>query len=268
MCYDKYKVGDTMNDISELKRSIRPHVDNKIMELIPIYLVYLLYQLAFPFHFFWSYLEIGVTYNMMRFVNFKRFYFADIYRFMDHNKEYNYTNFLKRIKIFIFTLLGIIPGIIYHYKYQLVPMILMDPKLKDKKGSECLELSNKMMMGNKLESFLLDFSFIFYHILAIFTLGFLEIYIKPYQLAARTKLLYEIKNSYLGEVPSFMLESDAIYTPVTIIRRKKLSMPKININEEGKFVAKFCMQCGKQLPPNSLTCLYCGYIYDPEKKDS
>jgi len=256
-----------MNDIEELKKNIRLHIDDKIMDLIPIYLIYLLYQIAFPFHFFWTYIEIGFTYNMMRFTNNKRFYFADLFRFIDNKKEYNYTNFIKRMKVFLLTLLGIVPGIIAHYKYQLVPMILMDSKLKEK-GLDCLELSNKMMMGNKLESFLLDLSFIFYHILAIFTLGFLELYIRPYQLAARTKLLYEIKNSYLGEIPSFMLESDAIYTPVTIIRKKKLSIPKINLNEQGKFVAKYCMECGKELPPNSQTCLYCGYIYDPEKKDS
>ena len=251
-------------DIEQIKKDLRPHVDSKISKLIPVYLIYFLYQLAIPLHFTWAYIEIGVIYNMMRFVKHKRFYLADVYRFQAQKKDFIYTTFLKRIRIFYLTILGIIPGIIAHYNYLLVPMILMDPKLKDKRGKECLELSEKMMKNHRLECLLLDFSFFFYHIIAIFTLGFLELYIKPYQLATRVKLLYDIKSQYLGEEPSFMLESDAIYTPVTIIRRKKLSIPTIYRDEEGHFTPKYCMQCGKPLPPNKTTCLYCGYIYDHE----
>ena len=252
-------------DVEQIKKEIKPYVESKLPELIPMYLVYFLYQLAFPFHFFWAYIEIGITYNFMRFVKHKRFYFADIYRFSNKKKDFNETNFVRRMIIFGYTLLGIIPGIIKHYSYALVPMLLMDPKFKDKRGMNCLELSDKMMRNHRLELWLLDFSFFFLHILAIFTLGFLELYIKPYQLAARTKLLYEIKKNYVGEEPSFMLESDATYTPVTIIRKKKLSMPTINRDEQGNFKPKYCMECGKELPPNSLSCLYCGFIYDNEK---
>ena len=50
------------------------------------------------------------------------------------------------------------------------------------------------MNGHKMDFFVLQLSFIGWHILAVFTLGLLEIWIVPYQKTAETKFLYDIMN--------------------------------------------------------------------------
>ena len=53
-----------------------------------------------------------------------------------------------------------------------------------------------MMMGHKMDYFVLTLSFIGWHILAIFTLGLLEIWIIPYEKVATTKFLLDVKEAY------------------------------------------------------------------------
>lgn len=98
--------------------------------------------------------------------------------------EHNYLNnvkilFLASIKIFLWSLLFIIPGIIKSYEYFMIPYILADnPNITAK---EAFEKSRIMMTGNKWNTFVLDLSFIGWNILSVFTLGILSIfYVNPY----------------------------------------------------------------------------------------
>lgn len=90
------------------------------------------------------------------------------------------TLFFKDLYVFLWALLFIIPGIYKKYQYRMVPYIAAEyPEMNYK---EVLQLSKDMMNGEKWHAFVLDLSFIFWHILGTITCGILEIfYIAPYQ---------------------------------------------------------------------------------------
>lgn len=100
--------------------------------------------------------------------------------FKDGNfKNIILTNLIMYIKIYLWTLLFIIPGIIKSYEYRLIPYILAVRPDIDRK--EAFRLSKILMDGYKWKSFVLDLSFWGWNILAAYTMGILGIvYVYPY----------------------------------------------------------------------------------------
>lgn len=94
--------------------------------------------------------------------------------------------------------LTIIGGIIKLYEYRMIPYILADnPKIERK---EAFRLSKAMMKNNKWRTFIVDVSFMLWHILSLFTLGFLNIlYVNPYRAATVTELYITLKNKEIDE---------------------------------------------------------------------
>lgn len=89
------------------------------------------------------------------------------------------TMLVKRIFVFLWSLLFIIPGIVMSYAYEMTPYILNDNP--DLGAKETLDLSREMMKGHKWELFVLDLSFIGWFLLSIVTLGIADIfYVHPY----------------------------------------------------------------------------------------
>ena len=93
------------------------------------------------------------------------------------------TLLLRDIFITLGCILLLIPGIILAYSYRLVPYIVVDePNLS---ATEALKRSKELMYGNRWKSFLLDLSFIGWHILTILTLGILSFFwTSPYMRSA------------------------------------------------------------------------------------
>lgn len=98
--------------------------------------------------------------------------------------DHGYKNIVKillirDIKLFLWSLLLIIPGIIKGYEYRMVPYLLAEnPELSEE---EAFRLSRQMMDGQKAEAFVLDWSFIGWEILASLTWGIVGIfYVNPY----------------------------------------------------------------------------------------
>ena len=99
--------------------------------------------------------------------------------------DHNYKNvvkilFIRDIKILLWSLLFIIPGIIKGYEYYMMPYLLAEnPNLtKD----EAFRLSKQMMSGNKFETFVLELSFIWWDVLSAMTAGVVGIfYVQPYK---------------------------------------------------------------------------------------
>jgi len=89
------------------------------------------------------------------------------------------TMFFRDLYKSLWTLLFIIPGIIKSYEYRMVPYLIAEnPEMSTE---EAFALSKQMMMGNKWDAFVLDLSFIGWHILSILTCGILYIfYVNPY----------------------------------------------------------------------------------------
>ena len=251
-------------DIQSVKDFVKPKVEENIFSLFGTVVIFFIYKIAFPFNVFFFFIEPGLNYYIVRFVNNRQVHSSDIFRYLDNMWDFFWTGLLRNITVIFSSIFFIIPGVIAHYQYSLVPLILADENYTVR-GRACLKLSKEMLRGHVLECFLLDLSFIVLHILAIFTLGLLEIYVLPFQMTAKYKFLYEIKKQYTGRDESFMMESDATYTPVAVFKRKESRALDIHRDEEGNFVAQYCLKCGRQLPPNKKTCLYCGYIYNNDE---
>lgn len=105
------------------------------------------------------------------------------------------TEFITIMHILFFTLLLIIPGIVYSFAYYLVPYILVEHPLMSTK--EAMELSKKMTDGHKKEMFVYSVSFIGWNLLGTLTLGLTDIIFgTPYRQAADAELYDELKRIY------------------------------------------------------------------------
>lgn len=84
------------------------------------------------------------------------------------------TMFLMHLFQFLWTLLLIVPGIIKHYSYRMVPYILAENP--DLPAREIIDQSRQMMDGHKWEAFVLDLSFILWWLLGTMTCGIAGIF--------------------------------------------------------------------------------------------
>ncbi len=142
-------------------------------------------------------LSVGIASFMVNIINDKEHSIDMLFKKFDKTIGKTLLVYLlESIWIFLYTLLLIVPGIIKSISYSLVTYILADDNYSDKTASEVLKLSEEMMKGHKMDFFILQLSFIGWHLLAIFTLGILEIWVLPYHAVANTKFLYDIKTEY------------------------------------------------------------------------
>ena len=97
------------------------------------------------------------------------------------------TMFLKNLFTSLWTLLLVIPGIVKHYEYLMIPYILAENPGMDRK--EAFQISKRMMDGQKMETFLLDLSFIGWILLSVISCGMVGIfYVGPYREATYAEL--------------------------------------------------------------------------------
>lgn len=120
-----------------------------------------------------------------------------LYGFQNGNyKNIVKTMFFKDLYTALWTLLLIVPGIIKHYEYYMVPYLLADSPNMTKE--DAFRISKELMDGNKLDVFVLNLSFIGWHILSTFTLGILGVfYVNPYEYATDAELFLTLKQQYL-----------------------------------------------------------------------
>ena len=195
--------------ISEIKKWAKEKIKGKWYNLLPgIIIASIITGLGFTiknpnggFTYYsvgWIFyiIEVGLTYYIVNFITDKDYSIDDIFHFAKDFLKGIVISLLSGIFIFLWSLLFIIPGIIKILSYSLIPMIMSDEKYKDLGYMDILKLSEDMMKGHRGKYFLLGLSFIGWHILALFTLFILEIWIVPYQQVATTKFLYDVKKEY------------------------------------------------------------------------
>ena len=90
---------------------------------------------------------------------------------------------LRRIYVFLWSLLFVVPGIVASYSYSMTPFIMAEHP--DMSASEAIAASKDMMQGHKGELFCLDLSFIGWSFLCGLTAGIGYIALNPYTNAAR-----------------------------------------------------------------------------------
>lgn len=99
---------------------------------------------------------------------------------------------LTGLFVALWSLLLVIPGIVAAYRYSAAPYIMAeDPGCG---AMEALNRSKAMMDGHKMDLFLLDLSFIGWHLLNVFTLGLGSLLLTPYTNAARAAFFRSLQN--------------------------------------------------------------------------
>ena len=100
---------------------------------------------------------------------------------------------LKSIKILLWSMVFIVPGVINSFDYVAVHYVLaLCPHLKPKKA---LKVSKAMMKGNRIRFILMELSFIGWDIVEFLSFGILKhFYITPYKLITHDEFFTEIKN--------------------------------------------------------------------------
>ena len=107
-------------------------------------------------------------------------------------KEGRYMNIVttllvRDIKIFLWSLLFFIPGVVKSYEYFMVPYIMAENPYLEKERA--FEISSSLTYGDKGRMFCIDLAFFgFYLLLAIATLGIGVIFLMPYHKAVRAEL--------------------------------------------------------------------------------
>lgn len=120
---------------------------------------------------------------------------------------FNYKNviktmFFRDLKLVLWSILLIVPGIVKGYEYRMVPYLLAENPSLD--GKEAFALSKKMMDGEKMNSFLLDLSFIGWFLLSVMTLFIAAVFwVNPYYDMTCTELFITLKEKH-GEQLQFV----------------------------------------------------------------
>lgn len=182
--------------------------------------------------------EVGLTAFMINFITDKECNVDQLWSKLDKGGKIIGTYIIAWLKVFLWTLLLIVPGIIKGFKLAMIPYILVDDK--DMSSSDILDLSEKMMDGHKMDLFVLQLSFIGWHILSLFTLFILEIWVMPYQKTAETKFMNDIKLNYEKEHGITNVNDNS---------------QNINNNDTS---SKFCTSCGNKLEQDAAFCPNCG----------
>lgn len=127
--------------------------------------------------------------------------------------DHNYKNgvkvmFFKDLYVVLWSLLFIVPGIYKAYQYRMVPYILGENP--DMTYQEVLQRSKDMMDGQKWDAFVLDLSFILWHMLGGITSGLAEIfYVAPYVNLTDAALYSRLSRKDLADaqsVPTTMMQ--------------------------------------------------------------
>ena len=104
---------------------------------------------------------------------------------------------LVMLRVFLGTLLFIVPGIIASLKYAMTHYVIADnPGIT---AREALRESERLMDGNKRKFFCLGLSFIGWYLLVVVTFGIAAIWIVPYEQAAIAEFYNRIKRAKLAE---------------------------------------------------------------------
>lgn len=159
-----------------------------IVFMIALFIIAFVYALmALLYNPFYT----GVCRFMLKSVDDKAEVKEIAYGFDHSYKNVVKTMFHADIRVMAWTFLFIIPGIYKKYQYRMVPYILAEHP--DMNYKEALQMSRDIMNGEKWHAFVLDLSFILWHILGAITCGIVEVfYVRPYVCLTNAALYREL----------------------------------------------------------------------------
>lgn len=109
-------------------------------------------------------------------------------------------NIMIGLKVFLWSLLFVIPGIIAAYRYSMAFYILADNP--DMGVMECIDRSSELMRGHKLDLFILELSFIGWELLCGLTFGIGILWLAPYMSVTTCNFYRAISNIPAQEQPN------------------------------------------------------------------
>lgn len=138
--------------------------------------------------------------------------------------------FFRDLYTMLWSLLFIIPGIVKAYEYRMMPYLLAEnPNLTKE---QAFALSKQMMSGQKWRTFVLDLSFIGWHILSLFTLGILSVfYVEPYRNLTMSALYEEL--SLLNGRPAFSQQPNRTVYSEQNMNPYIYGQPSVNVQPEA-----------------------------------
>ena len=105
--------------------------------------------------------------------------------------------FLRDLYLVLWTLLFILPGVVKSYEYKMIPYLLAE--YPDMSTKEVFAKSREMMNGQKMDTFILDLSFIPWSVLSAITAGIAGLfYVSPYKDATYAELYDTLAAGMLG----------------------------------------------------------------------
>lgn len=175
--------------------------------------------LVMAFSFIWNtFIGYPVTVGMNRFFMENRLSGSKIDRLFYVFKSGNYLNvvktmFLLNLKVFLWSLLLLIPGIIKSYEYYMVPYILAEnPGISSKRA---FEISKEMTNGEKFDIFWLGLSFFGWILLGTLACGIGVLFVEPYIQTTFAELYQVMREkahnngfSDFNELPGFFPEQN------------------------------------------------------------
>ena len=146
--------------------------------------------------FIYNPIEVGTNRFMVKTLNESAEVKEVAFAFDNNYKNIAKILFIRDLKVLLWSLLFIIPGIVKSYEYLMVPYLLAEnPNLTKE---EAFRLSKQMMTGQKWDAFILGWSFFWWDLLSGMTAGIVGIfYVNPYKNLTYAAL-YEELNSING----------------------------------------------------------------------
>ena len=145
-----------------------------------------------------SFVAVGYSKFNLDLVDHKDAEIGTMFSYISYWKTTALANLLETLYTILWSLLFIIPGIMASYSYAMKGYVLADhPELT---ANEAIARSKEMMRGNRFRLFCLDFSFIGWNILCMFTLGIGNLWLNPYIQASHAAFYREVSGTeYLYE---------------------------------------------------------------------
>lgn len=129
-----------------------------------------------------SIIQAGYACFNLDLINRRELSFGTLFRYFPYWKSLALARLRVVIRVFLWSLLLVIPGIIASYSYAMVPYLMAEnPCLS---SQDALERSRAMMDGSRMRLFFLHLSFIGWSILSLLTFGIGALWLRPYKQAA------------------------------------------------------------------------------------
>ena len=141
-------------------------------------------------------LSVGATYYVINLIRGRQMDINEIFSKYKYFLPILVITFLVGLFTALWTILLIIPGIIYAFKVAMVPYLMADELDENTKYMELIDKSKEMMNGYKFDYFVFNLSFIGWILLIPITFGIASIWVVPYVITANAMYYEKLKEKH------------------------------------------------------------------------